>query len=137
MKEPKSVTKSVTKSTTKSTTKSVTKSAIDHILDLVIYIAGEFTSLSQMIVSFAFGVLLSPLSFGLLWYLLFIFTYEILYFCTTHHEYWNFYTRAAVIITAIFGWIVGRSVRGVTIIDEDSEDSDNNNDYGVFWRKWK
>ncbi len=94
----------------------------------------SFTPLSEVLISFSMGVLLSPISFGLFWFLLFLIIYEVIYYCLVHKAFWDSNTRACVVIYSILGWIVGRSVRGAVIVDCECEDPED--EVGWYWRKW-
>lgn len=80
----------------------------------------KYTPMAQIIVAFVWGVLLSPWSSGLFFLLLFIIVYEILYYVFTHGipPYYNLFIRTGIIYSSIFGYILGRTLSGDTILEE-------------------
>jgi hypothetical protein len=91
-----------------------------------------FTPTAQVILSFAVGVLLSPWSWGLIFYILFLVVYEIVYYFFTDN--WDEYSRMAVIVYAILGWIIGREFYHLFVLDPECEEKDR---HGLFWRLFK
>lgn len=78
------------------------------------------TPMTQIIMSFAWGVLLSPWSSGLFFLFIFTIIYEILYYIFTQGDprYYNTEVRAGVICASILGYIVGRTLSGDNILEE-------------------
>lgn len=68
----------------------------------------------QIIIAFMLGVLFSPWSYGLLYFLLFLLVYEIIliYFCRTHSEKWCIDVRIGVFAASILGFVIGRYLTG-------------------------
>jgi hypothetical protein len=73
--------------------------------------------LAQCISAFCFGVLLSPLSWGLLFFIAFIIVYELIYCYGCSNYFACTAIRVAVIFYAIFGWIVGRTVTDLDVLE--------------------
>ena len=74
---------------------------------------------AQIIFAIAFGLLLSPYSFGLVTYLAFVVVYEALYYAATKGDpayYGDFYSRLVVNMFGITAFIVGRILVGLPII---------------------
>jgi hypothetical protein len=76
---------------------------------------GAFTPLSQFVLSFSFGVLFSPISWGIVFFLSFIIVWEVMAFFL-YGDSWDAVTRAGVVLCTIFGWIVGRTLTGCEVI---------------------
>ena len=73
----------------------------------------DFTFLSQIIVSFALGVLFSFWSYSLFFLILFFLIWEFLYFLTMYYydfDEWSFMVRVGVCFAYLAGWIVGRNI---------------------------
>lgn len=70
--------------------------------------------LVQLILAFTLGILLSPWSYGLLYFLLFLIAYEIVlvYMTEAQVPYWRIETRLGVIAASILGFIIGRVLVG-------------------------
>jgi len=82
------------------------------------------TVMAQAIVSFAYGILLSPWSQGLFFLIISIIIYEILYYVFTHGNprYYQVFTRCGVICAAIAGYIIGRTICNCDILYEGVPD---------------
>ena len=78
------------------------------------------TPVAQIIIAFAWGVLLSPWSSGLFALTIFIILHEILYYLFTHGDpkYYSVFIRTGVIYTSIFGYILGRTLSGDDVLQE-------------------
>ena len=65
----------------------------------------------QLVTAFTLGVILSPWSAGLKWFLAFIVIYELVlgYVVRFQMPYWRPLARAGIICASIFGWILGRT----------------------------
>lgn len=74
-----------------------------------------FTPLSQFLLSFSFGVLFSPISWGILFFIAFIIVWEVMAFFLYGDE-WSAVNRAGVVACTLFGWIVGRTLTGCEVI---------------------
>jgi hypothetical protein len=70
--------------------------------------------LAQLISSFCLGVLFSPWSWGLVYYIAFLLIYEILsaYYTWCQLPYWRLSTRLGVIAASLLGFILGRILVG-------------------------
>lgn len=68
------------------------------------------TELFQYITSFTFGLAFGAVSFGLMWYFLFIMVYELFYAILTGgiYPFWSFRARVSVNLLGIIGWALGR-----------------------------
>lgn len=64
----------------------------------------------QLIVAFTFGVIFSPFSIGMLWFLIFIIAYEIFYGWVVGFKmpFWRPFARLGIVCASILGWITGR-----------------------------
>ena len=78
----------------------------------------KYTPLTQLVVAFVFGILLSPWSSGIFFLVVFIIIYEWLLYVFTHGnpQYWSSFTRCAVICGSVLGYIVGRTLSGDEIL---------------------
>lgn len=78
------------------------------------------TPMAQVILAFAFGVLLSPWSSGLFFLTIFIIINEILFYVFTKGDprYYNVFVRTGVIYASILGFILGRTLSGDEILYE-------------------
>jgi len=86
------------------------------------YPGQQYTLEGLLLSSVAFGVIFSPISLGLIWFLLFIIVWEILLqgWCWWRRDkyqegylHWyyncdNIEARTGVVLGSIFGWIIGR-----------------------------
>lgn len=91
------------------------------ILDLGAWFKNEkYTPMAQIIVSFAYGVVLSPWGSGLFFLVVSLIFYELFYAVCTGCDprYYNPYTRTGVIYASILGWIVGRTLSGDPVLKE-------------------
>lgn len=70
--------------------------------------------LAQLIASFCLGVLFSPWSWGLQWFIAFLIVYEILaiYFTRCDSLYWKANIRIGVVAASLLGFILGRILVG-------------------------
>lgn len=67
----------------------------------------EFT---QLVSAFCLGVILSPWSYGIKWFLAFIIVYEFVFGFIVNFQmpYWRPLARIGIICASILGWILGR-----------------------------
>lgn len=86
----------------------------------------------QLIGAFCTGVLFSPWSWGLRWFVAFLIVYEVLaiYFTRCDSLYWKFSTRIGVVCASLLGFILGRILVGydnplVNENDDMTVESDN------------
>lgn len=78
----------------------------------------DYTLGAQIIFAIAFGLLLSPYSFGLVTYLLFVIIYESIYYAATKGNpkyYGDFYSRFVINMFGVVAFIVGRILVGLPI----------------------
>ena len=70
----------------------------------------NYTIFAQVVVSFAFGLLLSPWTSGLYFLIIYALIYEVFFYLFTKGEspYYSFEERVLVIFFYIFGYIFGR-----------------------------
>lgn len=85
------------------------------------------TRMAQVIISLSLGILMSPISNGLFYLLLFIIIYEIVLWIVcpydrTNGSPWELLTRAAVIMASILGFIIGRLVCNLNILHTGTPD---------------
>lgn len=68
----------------------------------------------QIVAAFTLGIIFSPWSWGLLYFLLFIIGYELvaIYMTAAEEPYWRFETRIGVIAASILGFVIGRIIDG-------------------------
>jgi hypothetical protein len=76
--------------------------------------------MAQVVIAFAYGVLLSPWSSGLFILIITIILYEILLYIFTHGDprYFNVFVRTGVISASILGYLIGRTASGDEILYE-------------------
>lgn len=74
----------------------------------------NYTELLQFISAFTFGVIFSPFSYGAVFLIVFLVLYEFAYayYTQTCLPYWRLSFRVGIFMTAIFGWILGRTIVG-------------------------
>lgn len=74
----------------------------------------KYTQLVQIIVSFAFGIIFAPYSYGFIYLVIYLFLYEVIYFIFTRGEYpyWTPLFRFATVAASLLGWIIGRVIVG-------------------------
>lgn len=68
-----------------------------------------FTPAAQVMVSFALGVFFGPISWGIIFYIVFIIAWEVMVYITYRAE-WNAIHRASIIMSSILGFIIGRTL---------------------------
>lgn len=75
----------------------------------------------KIIISFVFGILLSPFSWGIFYLLLSIVIFFLIdyVFCNGKFEYSYLEHRASVIFYSVLGFIIGRTIHRVTIMPTD------------------
>lgn len=80
----------------------------------------KYTPMAQVVIAFAYGVLLSPWSSGLFILIMTIIIYEILLYIFTHGDprYFNLFVRTGVICASICGYLIGRTASGDEILYE-------------------
>ncbi len=80
----------------------------------------KYTPMAQVIVAFAYGVILSPWASGLFILIITIIIYETLLYIFTHGRvpYYNLFVRTGVICASIAGYIIGRTVSGDEILQD-------------------
>lgn len=73
-----------------------------------------YTELVQLIFAFSLGVIFAPFSYGPLLFIIYLLLYEFIYayFTNTEYPYWRLFFRVAVVMTSVFGWIIGRTIVG-------------------------
>jgi len=76
------------------------------------YCNEKYTPMAQVIVAFAWGVLLSPWSSGLFWLVILIIINWILYYIIAgkYPRHYNVFVRTGVMFSSIFGYILGRTL---------------------------
>ena len=91
----------------------------------------SYSPLGQTITAVGIGILLSPFSAGLIYFIIFIIVYEALYYYWTGGKstLWGLDTRAGVIFGSIFGWLLGRQFVLDDIFGVDPPNHDVNVDY--------
>jgi hypothetical protein len=74
----------------------------------------NYTELLQLISAFALGIILSPWSWGFLFFILYVVLYEIAIAIVNHmqYPYWRLEFRCAIVCASVFGFIIGRSLIG-------------------------
>ena len=77
----------------------------------------------QIIMAFTLGILFAPFSYGLLYFLIFLISYEAIaiYLSRMNCRYWCFRTRVSVVIASIVGFLIGRWVDGRKDLLEDDK----------------
>lgn len=70
----------------------------------------NYNETAQLFMAFSLGVVLSPFSTGIKWFLLFIILYEVLYGYMVKFQmpYWRPLGRLGIFCASILGWILGR-----------------------------
>ena len=70
----------------------------------------SYTPVVQIIISFALGVLLAPLSYGFIYFIIFTIIYELIYYHGTKGEfpYWSTSSRFYINFVYIGAWWLGR-----------------------------
>lgn len=73
--------------------------------------------LNESILGYSLGILFSYWSYGFIYYLLWIFGYEILYiFYLMYCDNYVFpLCRSVIFFSSIFGWITGRKINKISI----------------------
>ena len=73
------------------------------------------TLLYQLVVSATAGIIFSPWSYGLVYYIIFIIVWEILYGLCHYYSSneWSPFERLGIIFAGFLGWIVGRYLVGL------------------------
>ena len=73
------------------------------------------TLLFSIIFAITLGIIFSPWSYGLIYYMVSIIIWEILFGLATgfQYPYWNPIERIAIFFSGFLGWIVGRTVVGI------------------------
>lgn len=66
----------------------------------------------QIFLAFCFGILLSPWSYGLFYFLIFLLVYEVYILLYTNQNSWKMEIRLGVLAASIFGFIIGRILTG-------------------------
>lgn len=74
----------------------------------------KYPDLAQLLVAFCLGILFSPWSLGLLYFLIFLIIYEAYAFYATagRAPSWKIEIRLGVMAASIFGFIIGRILTG-------------------------
>ena len=74
----------------------------------------RYNDFSQSIWSFCLGLLFSPWSWGFLYYLIFLFLYEVAtaYMTSCQPPYWCFMSRIGIVASSLLGFIIGRIIVG-------------------------
>lgn len=87
------------------------------------------TPMMQVILAFSFGVILSPWSYGLFFLFVGIIFYEIFLYVFTHgnERYYDVFTRCGVIYASILGYIIGRTITNMDVLNEGVPDFPSNN----------
>lgn len=91
----------------------------------------SYSPLGQTIAAVGIGILLSPYSAGIIWFLIFIILYEALYYYYTGgtSTLWQSETRIGVIFGSIFGWLLGRQFVLTDVFGIDPPNHDVDVDY--------
>ena len=81
-------------------------------MKLIDYFKSPISEFAQIIFGFVFGLLFGPLSYGMSYNFLFIIIYEIVlfYFTQNFSSTTKIETRIICNISALYGWILGRSL---------------------------
>jgi len=68
------------------------------------------TEFNQLVFSFALGLLFGPMSWGIIYYVIFIIIYEIIVFYVTSglEPFWRLISRISINSAALIGWMLGR-----------------------------
>lgn len=79
-----------------------------------------YTPAMQVVVAFAYGILLGPLASGLFLLIVSLFFYEWLYYILTRGQpdMWQLETRVGVIMSSILGYIIGRTIVKAEVLKE-------------------
>jgi len=72
------------------------------------YCCESNTEFNQIIIAFTYGLLFGSLSWGLLWFIIFVVIYECFLFYVTDGLNYKWITRIVVNLFLIFGWVLGR-----------------------------
>jgi len=77
------------------------------------------TRMSQVISACAFGILLAPFGSGLFFLVVFRVVYETFYYIMTKGNplYWDLFTRCCVFYSSLFGWVIGRTLLEMNILE--------------------
>lgn len=71
----------------------------------------------EAIVGFSSGLVFSPWSYGLVYYLLFIVSYELIYlYLYRNNNIFNYSGRSIIIIFSLIGFIIGRMLFKVKLL---------------------
>lgn len=70
------------------------------------------TEFAQLLSAFLISVILSPWSWGPLYFILFLLVYETvcLWFTRGYEPFWRLEFRVGLIVASLFGWVVGRTL---------------------------
>ena len=74
----------------------------------------NYTPMTEIVVSFVWGILLSPWNRGLIFLVSSIIVFEIMTYLFTKGDpkYYNVFVRTGVICSSILGFIIGRTLSG-------------------------
>lgn len=88
-----------------------------YIIDTMFRSKG-YTPTAQVISSFCVGILFSPYSWGLLYFVMFMIIFELLEYIFTQGdpEFYQVTTRLGVICGYFLGWIIGRRAAGLEVL---------------------
>ena len=92
--------------------------------------------LVQLIFGFSSGVLLSPFSWGIVWYVIWLAVFEIVLWLISWHWMFSYNStlRGGIIAVSLLGFIIGREVSGLPVVPSAAETKSS--DTGVWWRLW-
>lgn len=78
---------------------------------------------AQMIVSFTLGLVFSPWGWGVFWLVAYSAAYEIIYYILVagDRRYWQLETRIGALLSTFLGWVVGRTIVGLPILQSGIE----------------
>lgn len=76
----------------------------------MMFCSNASTELNQLVFSFAIGLLFGPMSWGIIYYVIFIIIYEIIIFYITSGlpPTWRLLSRVSINAAALIGWVLGR-----------------------------
>lgn len=84
------------------------------------YLCGDRCSrMSQVVSALALGVLTAPYGSGLFFLVVFRVIHETLVYAASHglQTEWDLFTRCCVFYASLFGWLVGRTLMGLPVLE--------------------
>jgi hypothetical protein len=97
----------------------------------------NYTEFAQLVSAFVLGLVFSPFSFGVIYFVAFIIVYEIAYayFSRLERPYWRLEGRIGIEAAAIAGFIIGRILVGFDDPLRDSSSSSNTEGKKLSYRE--